>query len=299
MQNIEKLFEISNGNEDQIKKTQLIKENNVELFQSFDKLKLDIQKIEEQLKTKPITNEYSTITSEAGITATDNNVEKITKTVVKEVFTEIKYTRPQFMQLLQDKIVKEGDKVVLICHVIGEPKPNIEWFKDGISIQNNPDYRTSYLDNICTLSIDETFTADSGRFMCIASNLAGSDETAANLIVKEHSINENSIGNEQMIPPKIIKSLQNGVAREGSSFQFSCTVTGNPLPTVKWFKDDKCIDDSPDYVILYNNGEAILRFDEVFLEDNAVYTCNVSNPAGFEQCSAKLTVERKLIIKFE
>ncbi|XP_036215599.2 uncharacterized protein zormin isoform X14 [Bactrocera oleae] len=204
---------------------------------------------------------------------------------VNEIFTEIKYVSPRFNRQLKDAITREGDKFTFECEVIGNPEPAVEWFKDGISIQNNPDYKTTYERGTCRLVIEETFTADSARFSCRASNLVGSNETSGNLSVRENAIEM------QMVPPRIIRFLESGKATEGSTFQFLCVVSGNPLPTVQWYKNDKCIDDSPDYVINYNNGEATLRFEEVFLEDDAVYTCSASNPAGIEHCSASLIVE--------
>ncbi|XP_018789904.1 PREDICTED: titin homolog isoform X6 [Bactrocera latifrons] len=204
---------------------------------------------------------------------------------VNEIFTEIKYASPRFNRQLKDAITREGDKFTFECEVVGNPEPAVEWFKDGISIQNNPDYKTTYERGICRLVIEETFTADSARFSCRASNLVGSNETSANLSVRENAIEM------QMVPPRIVRFLQSGKATEGSTFEFLCVVSGNPLPTVQWYKNDKCIDDSPDYVINYNNGEATLRFEEVFLEDDAVYTCSASNPAGIEHCSASLIVE--------
>ncbi|XP_067644771.1 uncharacterized protein zormin isoform X1 [Eurosta solidaginis] len=204
---------------------------------------------------------------------------------VNQIFTEIKYASPWFNRHLKDAITREGDKFTFECEVSGNPEPAIEWFKDGISIQNNPDYKTTYDHGLCRLVIEETFTADSARFSCRASNLVGSNETSANLSVRENAIEV------QMVPPRIVRFLESGKATEGSTFQFVCVVSGNPLPTVQWYKNDKCIDDSPDYVINYNNGEATLRFEEVFLEDDAVYTCSASNPAGIEHCSASLIVE--------
>ncbi|XP_049314952.1 titin homolog isoform X8 [Bactrocera dorsalis] len=204
---------------------------------------------------------------------------------VNEIFTEIKYASPRFNRQLKDAITREGDKFTFECEVVGNPEPAVEWFKDGISIQNNPDYKTTYERGICRLVIEETFTADSARFSCRASNLVGSNETSANLSVRENAIEM------QMVPPRIVRFLESGKATEGSTFEFLCVVSGNPLPTVQWYKNDKCIDDSPDYVINYNNGEATLRFEEVFLEDDAVYTCSASNPAGIEHCSASLIVE--------
>lgn len=218
--------------------------------------------------------------------------ENIRKDVqINHIFTEIKYSSPQFTKLLKDAVTRENDKFTFECEVTGNPEPTVEWFKDGISIQNNPDYKTSFNKGICRLVIEETFAADSARFTCRASNLVGNAETSANLSVRENA------ADIQMIAPRIVRFLESGKAKEGSSFEFSCVVTGNPLPTVQWYKNDKCIDDSPDYVISYNNGEAKLRFEEVFLEDDAVYTCSASNPAGIEHCSASLIVERKLFIK--
>lgn len=161
------------------------------------------------------------------------------------------------------------------------------WHKDGISIQNNPDYQTTFDQGNCTLTIEETFAEDSARYTCKAINAAGSSETSGFLSVKE------SEPEEQLIPPTFIKLLEPGTAREGGTYEFVCKVQGNPLPNVQWFKNSECIDNSPDYVITYNNGEATLKFEQVFLEDRAEYTCKASNEVGIAQSSANLIVLRK------
>ncbi|CAG2066231.1 unnamed protein product, partial [Timema podura] len=97
--------------------------------------------------------------------------------------------------------------------------------------------------------------------------------------------------NEQLSPPVFVKFLESGAAKEGTTHQLHCKVEGVPLPLVQWFKNDTCIDNSPDYVITYNNGDAVLRFEEVFLEDQAEYTCKATNPVGTDTCKARLTVE--------
>ncbi|XP_037939330.1 muscle M-line assembly protein unc-89 isoform X2 [Teleopsis dalmanni] len=204
---------------------------------------------------------------------------------INEMFSEIKYASPQFERALKDAITREGDKIIFECEVKGSPEPMVEWLKDGISIQNNTDYKTSYNKGVCRLIIEETFAADSANYTCRASNIVGTSTTTANLSVRENA------AEVQMIPPRFVRQLESGKAIEGSTYQFSCAVSGNPLPIVQWYKNDKCIDDSPDYIINYNNGEATLRFEEVFLEDDAVYTCSASNPAGIEHCSASLLVE--------
>ncbi|KAH8366022.1 hypothetical protein KR093_008411 [Drosophila rubida] len=204
---------------------------------------------------------------------------------VNQIFTELRYASPLFVRPLKDAVAREGDRFVFECEVTGTPAPSVEWFKDGISIESHADYKSSCDNGICRLLIEETFAADTARFSCRASNLVGSCDTNATLTVRENA------AELQLVPPRILRFLESGKATEGSAFQFSCVVSGVPLPTVQWFKNDKCIDDSQDYVISYNNGEATLRFDEVFLEDDAVYTCSASNPAGIEHCSASLIVE--------
>lgn len=92
-----------------------------------------------------------------------------------------------------------------------------------------------------------------------------------------------------------MKELLPSSAREGSSHRLECTVQGNPLPTVQWYKNDTNIDNSPDYVITFNNGEAVLKFEELFLEDKALYTCKATNRWGQSSTTASLDVERKII----
>lgn len=139
------------------------------------------------------------------------------------------------------------------------------------------------------MTIDETFADDSAKYTCKATNAAGSAETSAALLVKETE------PEEQLLPPTFVQYLQPTTVKEGQPFQFECKVEGHPLPTVQWYKNADCIDNSPDYVITYNNGEAILKFDNVYLVDKAEYSCKATNDLGTAQCSATLNVIRKYI----
>ncbi|XP_011705984.1 PREDICTED: uncharacterized protein LOC105461199 isoform X2 [Wasmannia auropunctata] len=192
---------------------------------------------------------------------------------------------PEFTVPLNDVTVQEGQKFTFQCHLIGQPVPEIIWYKDGISILNNPDYLTTYINGVCTLKIEETFAEDSGKYTCRAFNIHGSVETSAILTVKE------MITKEQPNAPVFMKELQPSFAREGCSHNLECTVKGNPLPTVQWYKNDSNIDNSPDYIITFNNGEAVLKFDEVFLEDKALYTCKATNQWGQSSTTAFLDVK--------
>ncbi|KRT85768.1 Immunoglobulin, partial [Oryctes borbonicus] len=209
----------------------------------------------------------------------------VEKTIeIVEIVQQPKMEAPKFVSPLNDAVIEEGSKFTFVCKVIGTPMPIVTWYKDGISIQNFPDYETSFDQGLCTLTIDETFADDSARYSCKATNAAGSAETSAALLVKETE------PEEQLLPPTFVKYLQPTSVKEGQPFQFECKVEGNPLPTVQWFKNADCIDNSPDYVITYNNGEAILKFDKVYLVDKAEYSCKATNDLGTAQCSTTLNV---------
>lgn len=78
----------------------------------------------------------------------------------------------------------EGSRFEFMCRVTGHPAPDVTWYKDGISVSNNPDYETTNVNGVCVLKIEETFTEDSAVFTCRATNVAGTAETQARLTVK-------------------------------------------------------------------------------------------------------------------
>ncbi|KAG7155332.1 Muscle M-line assembly protein unc-89-like 2, partial [Homarus americanus] len=59
---------------------------------------------------------------------------------------------------------------------------------------------------------------------------------------------------EVLAPPSFTKRLVDSTAQEGATYQLEATVEGHPLPVVSWAKDGNCIDESPDYVITFNNA---------------------------------------------
>uniref|UniRef100_A0A182TB82 Ig-like domain-containing protein n=1 Tax=Anopheles maculatus TaxID=74869 RepID=A0A182TB82_9DIPT len=199
------------------------------------------------------------------------------------------------IQPLADVSVQEGQRVRLQCVVAGVPDPTIEWYKNGISVQGNPDYRTSFdpASGVCTLMIDETVTADSADILCRAANEAGIADTTARLLVTEAPPPPPKPAGT--VPSFTMRLLDGGVAQEGQPFQYDCVVGGQPTPAVHWYKGELCIDGSPDYRQTYDpaSGVASLRIEQVYLEDQTHYTCRAVNDCGSDETSAFLTVKRK------
>lgn len=92
---------------------------------------------------------------------------------------------PRFVMPLADATVEEGGRFTFECVVEGVPTPTISWRKEGIAVETNPDYQTKFDEEkgTCSLSIEETFTEDSARYSCTATNVAGTAETSGFLRV--------------------------------------------------------------------------------------------------------------------
>lgn len=194
---------------------------------------------------------------------------------------------PRFIRCLCDIAVQIGENCQFVCQLQSgfQPALQVEWLKNGNPITISPHYEICNENGLCTLSIKETRTDDSGIFTCRAKNLLGSTETVGKLCVQ---LNEPT---EILHPPNFVKPLKNCKILSESPFIWKCFVEGNPLPTIQWFKNDICIDVSPRHNISFNNGEATLRLDHLTNDDDAgIYTCIAKNIVGVDQCSALLTV---------
>lgn len=89
-----------------------------------------------------------------------------------------------FVQRLQDKTIKEGQRLVLEVRVEYKgPEPIIKWYREGLIIRNSPDYQITFENNTSRLSVAEVFPEDTGMYKCVATNADGSDSTEAMLRV--------------------------------------------------------------------------------------------------------------------
>ncbi|XP_074849149.1 palladin isoform X2 [Carettochelys insculpta] len=101
------------------------------------------------------------------------------------------YATPIFTKELQNSTASEGQVVVLECRVRGAPPLHVAWFRQGVEIQDSPDFRilqkkprsAAEPEEICTLVIAETFPEDAGTFTCTATNEYGSATSTAQLTV--------------------------------------------------------------------------------------------------------------------
>ncbi|KAL1455864.1 hypothetical protein WDU94_000636, partial [Cyamophila willieti] len=201
---------------------------------------------------------------------------------------------PVFVEPLRNSVVEEGAKFTFKCKVSGFPTPDISWHKDGLSIENNPDYQTSFLNDVCSLTIDETFAEDSAKFSCVAKNSAGVAETYAFLSITECE------PEDQITPPKFSLKLENvkfnlstpASASGPDVVRLVSHVTGQPAPTVVWFKDGvELVEEEGKYRSSSRGGEAVLEIFSPCRDTEGRYECRATNRLGTESSSALVELD--------
>ncbi|XP_053341492.1 hemicentin-1 [Clarias gariepinus] len=172
-----------------------------------------------------------------------------------------------------DVTVLVNKSTLLECHVDGSPTPKIRWLKDGLLL--NPDRTHTLLSSGRTLQILNAQVTDTGRYVCVAENVAGSAE-------KYFSLNVH-------VPPSIVGvNEENATVVMNNFVSLSCEATGFPPPTLSWLKDRKPVQASSNALIM--PGGRTLQILKAKMSDGGRFTCVAINPAGETHKIIYLTV---------
>ena len=95
-----------------------------------------------------------------------------------------------------------------------------------------------------------------------------------------------------MAPPRFRKQLETTSATDGQEVTMTCAVEGSPMPDVRWFHNDKCIDRCDDFVINYDRRTGVIELVIVdcLLEDSGEFKCVARNNSGQDVTTCQLTV---------
>ncbi|KAG8182020.1 hypothetical protein JTE90_013951 [Oedothorax gibbosus] len=174
------------------------------------------------------------------------------------------------LNLENDVVGNLNQSTTLNCPASGVPLPFIAWFKDNIAIDRS-DSKYQILEDGKVLKIISTDESDSGKFKCISSNDAGTDE--AEFLV------------DVMIPPKL-KPLTNEElhkkSKEGDSILLECPIEYSVYPlTISWKKNGKVIDPNtlPSHME-FSQDKMQVKIMKSQALDSGVYSCIASNSAG-------------------
>ncbi|XP_061153333.1 hemicentin-1 isoform X4 [Syngnathus typhle] len=176
---------------------------------------------------------------------------------------------PQTVSVLLDK------PVVLECIVDGVPAPRVTWRKHGVVLAaNNP--RHTFMDD-GSLHISSAQVTDTGRYLCMATNPAGTQRKRVDL--------------EVYVPPSILDGRTNVTVTVNVQTTLACEASGIPKPSVVWMKNGQELntDQNQNMYRLLSSGSLVVIAPTV--EDTALYGCFVSNEAGEDARFINLTVQ--------
>lgn len=94
-------------------------------------------------------------------------------------------------------------------------------------------------------------------------------------------------------PPVFTKKIQPCRAFEQDQAKFEVEFDGDPLPTIKWYREDFPIQNSKDLQIHTFSTKSVLIVRQVFMEDSGVFSVIAENRGGKAKCSANLVVEER------
>uniref|UniRef100_A0A3B5AP90 Roundabout, axon guidance receptor, homolog 1 (Drosophila) n=1 Tax=Stegastes partitus TaxID=144197 RepID=A0A3B5AP90_9TELE len=184
---------------------------------------------------------------------------------------EVAILRDDFRQNPVDVMVAVGEPAVLECQPPrGHPEPTISWRKDGTNLDDRDERITIRSGK---LMITNTRKSDAGKYICVGTNMVGERESEiAELTVLER--------------PTFVKRPSSVVVLADESVEFHCVVQGDPVPTVRWRKDDSDLPKGRFEIL--EDHTLIVR--QVTSSDEGSYTCVVENMVGKSEASATLNV---------
>jgi dystroglycan 1 len=171
---------------------------------------------------------------------------------------------PTIMLLPAAQTLRPGDFFRVQCTAEGSEPITYEWNKVNGQLPASATVRNGLLEVVSVSA------ADAGRYQCVAVNNAG----------RSQSISELSV----LAPPSAIISPRTVVKGTGETAEFSCEVTGSPLPRVQWQKENGNL---PERHVIEGNRLIIYN---VQYQDTGRYICLVANEVGNTRDYATLTL---------
>lgn len=109
---------------------------------------------------------------------------------------------------------------ILEAKVIGDPLPDIIWFKNDEEIHENERIKVMFEDEIAAIVIKNVEVEDEGEYKVFAKNDLGSDTETINLSIKA--------------APKFRKNLIDYEGVTGKDIILTVEIEASPKPIVQW-----------------------------------------------------------------
>ncbi|XP_050361303.1 titin-like isoform X2 [Nymphalis io] len=211
--------------------------------------------------------------------------------------------RPEFMDILPGQLkVLVGETATLSCSFKGKPIPEIMWMKNGHEIEEEVGrVNIAITDYNSSLRIEAVQPDDEGRYSCEATNIHGRSSTYSRMaVITDRQIwqadaklkRERSAGVDGEYPPQFTMRLRDRRVQATYPVRLTCQVVGNPIPTVKWFKNEEEVFFDGRHTASQDEYFYTLEIAPTTLEDGGVYEAMARNGCGAVSCRCSLVVDK-------
>lgn len=186
---------------------------------------------------------------------------------------------PRFANELGDMSVVENERVEFRVSVLGQPQPEISWFKDGYEIFSSRRTKIVNDNDASVLIIHQVALTDEGEIKCTATNRAGHVVTKAKLMVEA--------------PPKIRlpRNYEDGLIVEADEIlRLKVGIAGQPPPSVVWLHEGEFIVNGDRHELVTTDKNSSLKIDNVKRNDRGEYSIRAVNKLGEDTTSFLVTV---------
>lgn len=189
------------------------------------------------------------------------------------------FTAPRFLSELEDFNGIENEKVEFKVRCIGNPSPQISWFKDGFEIFSSRRAKIVTENDTSILIFYQASLTDEGEIKCTATNRAGYAFTKSHLSIEA--------------PPKIRlpRQYEDGLIIEAEEvIRLKVGIAGRPVPSVEWSHNGEIITSSGRYEIVTNDKNSTLKIINTNRTDRGEYHLRAINSLGEDLASFLVTV---------
>ncbi|XP_049312044.1 basement membrane-specific heparan sulfate proteoglycan core protein isoform X30 [Bactrocera dorsalis] len=185
---------------------------------------------------------------------------------------------PVVKRLPEQNLIIQGQDFSITCEATGSPYPSIKWTKVHEALADN----VQQTGNV--LRIINARPENRGMYLCIAENIAGSEES--NTIIDVEPRESPTVDVHPPGPQSVTV---------GTEAMLYCSGTGIPDPSVQWRRVDgkplspRCQEISPGYIMIR----------EIQLEDSGDYECIAQNDVGRVTVVQKVNVMLPPVITLE
>uniref|UniRef100_A0A8C3XLQ9 Titin n=1 Tax=Chelydra serpentina TaxID=8475 RepID=A0A8C3XLQ9_CHESE len=173
--------------------------------------------------------------------------------------------------------IQVGQDLKVEIPISGRPKPTVTWTKDGQLLKQTTRVNVNDLPNLTVLNIKETHKEDSGMYGITVANVIGQKSTSVEIITLD-----------KPDPPRGPVKFDDISAEK--MFRLEADVHGKPLPTIKWFKGDKELEETARCEIKNTDFKALVIVKDAIRVDGGQYVLQASNIAGTKSVPVNVKV---------